>query len=80
LCGQIIEGKLSDISGVWEDDGESGRHYIVTVSYNFQDPFTGEPISGDSKATRNDLSSSPLPPVGTKVAIRYVDKSLYRVL
>jgi hypothetical protein len=80
LRGRIIEGKLSYISGEWEVDEEAGRLFVVTVSYNFNDPYTGENLWGDDKVSRNDLAIRALPPVGTKVAILYLNKGNYRIL
>lgn len=52
---------------------------IVSVTYQFQTPHK-KSLTGWAEAKRNDLRDTPLPPVGTPVAVLYADDHAHMML
>ncbi len=49
------------------------------MHYQFTTP-DGRTLQKQEKLTRNDLKDKPLPPVGTRIAIWYMDTKTYKTL
>ncbi|NJL04425.1 MAG: hypothetical protein HC911_05830 [Chloroflexaceae bacterium] len=73
--GQLLYGTLTKITGV----AESTLNYKITVDYTFTAP-DGTPISDNASHYNSYRPATPLPPVGTRVAIWYGNRRTYRLL
>ncbi len=73
--GQLIHGTLTRISGDTDSDGD----FLVDLHYRFVTP-QGREINASEKNYVNRLRNTPLPSVGTPVAIWYADDKTYKVL
>ncbi len=73
--GKLIYGTLTSISG--DTDYEYG--FIIDMHYQFTTP-DGRTLQKREQLTRNDLKDKPLPPVGTRIAIWYMDTKTYKAL
>jgi hypothetical protein len=72
--GKIVLGRLLEIKG--EKDAESGST-IITYSYDFRSPI-GSTLRGKGYAFRNDIEQIGLPPVGTMLAILFVNEKNFK--
>jgi hypothetical protein len=73
--GQLIYGTLTSISGDTDEDDD----FIIDMHYQFTTP-DGRTLQKREQLTRNDLKDKPLPPVGTRIAIWYMDTKTYKTL
>ncbi len=73
--GKLIYGTLTSISG----DTDSEDDFIIDMHYQFTTP-DGRTLQKQEKLTRNDLKDKPLPPVGTRIAIWYMNTKTYKAL
>ncbi len=76
--GQLIYGTLTSISS-----NTDGDDFMVLVDYRFVTPQGREIDKGNRYSQHykaNHLAKQPLPPVGTRIAIWYVDDKTYKIL
>jgi len=76
--GQLLIGQIAAVKGAWEYQGNK-RYYDVKITYEVRCP-SGAVCKGSRSESRNDLSRVPLPPVGTPVAVLYVDPDHHLLL
>ena len=74
----ILTGSLLTIAGQWHSG--KNAHYNIIARYEFTDPKTEQKRSQKTVFIRNDLHNRPLPPVGTPVAVAYLDENHYEML
>lgn len=88
LTRTVIDGEL--ISLEWRGYDYSYRDrmfkkytvidYVITASYQFVSPTTGNVITGRIQRERRDLQRVPLPPPGTPVRVLYADDEAHMML
>jgi hypothetical protein len=72
--GLLLEGEIVSIQG-----SRQGSDFMVVVNYQFVSP-TQNTVGGYASAHRRDLNSTNLPPIGTPIAILYMDDKTYMML
>lgn len=73
--GQLLKGEVTKISGRLEMPG----WFDLYLECQFTTP-RGKVAKGHAMANRLDLQDKQLPPIGTSVAVLYVNNFLYRVM
>jgi hypothetical protein len=78
-AGELLPGTIQQASGEVRP-GPQGNDFIITVSYQFTSPHSGETVTGVIAQTRNDQVDAPLPASGTPVRVLYRSDRNYRVM
>jgi hypothetical protein len=73
--GQLLPGQILRAEG---KRGSKGS-YTVSIDFGFTNPYGQQLIKKQSK-NRPDLRNTPLPAVGTPVAVLYVDDNFFRLM
>lgn len=73
---QVLPGQVVECSGNMDAEGD----FKFKLRYAFKSPRTGQVITAQRTAIRNDLRGQPLPQPGTRVAIHYRSDRNYTLL
>lgn len=77
--GQLLPGRLTQVEGDVRP-GPQGSVFVLTVTYVLVSPTSGGELTGTIAQIRDDLVEAPLPPVGTPVAVLYLNDGNFRVM
>ncbi|NWF70951.1 MAG: hypothetical protein HXY40_17845 [Chloroflexi bacterium] len=75
-AGQLVFGTLTTITGEKDSDGD----FQIEVTVRFDDPHTGQTISGKRRGNGEHLAQTALPQAGTPTAIFFLNARDWDVL